>query len=363
MGMAKIAFIGVGNISGIYLKNMTETFDNIEIAGICDLIPARAAAAKEKYPEIPRIYADMDEAFADPDVDIVLNITRAYQHYEVTKAALRAGKSVYSEKPLAAKMDEGIELIRLARSKNLMLGGAPDTFLGAGIQTCKSLIDAGFIGRPLAATAFMMSHGVETWHPDPAFFYKPGAGPMLDMGPYYVTALIYLLGPVKRLFAMTQTSFETRVATCREKEGLVIDVETPTYVAGTLRFCSGATASMVMSFETLYATLPRIEIYGEKGTLTVPDPNTFGGPVKLYRPEDGLVKEMPLMFPHGENSRALGLSKMAEAFDAGADSFATSWKMTGHALDVMTGMLRSGESGRPVEMCDLLSATRPVARA
>lgn len=357
--MARIAFIGVGDISGIYLKNITGTFDNLEIAGVCDLIPERARAAKEKYPEIPKIYRDMHEAFADPDVDIVLNITRAYQHYEVTKAALLAGKNVYSEKPLAGTIEEGIELIRLAREKNLMLGGAPDTFLGAGIQTCKRIIDAGFIGRPLAATAFMMSHGVETWHPDPEFFYKPGAGPMLDMGPYYTTALIHLLGPVESLFAMTQKSFETRVASCKEKKGLVISVDTPTYVAGTLRFISGATASMVMSFETLKATLPCIEIYGEKGTLTVPDPNTFGGPVKLYLPEDGATREMPLMFPYKENSRALGLSKMAEAFDLGDGDFVTSWKLTGHALDVMTGMLRSGETERPVRMLDLASATRP----
>ena len=139
--MAKIAFIGVGDISGIYLKNVIETFDNLQIAGICDLIPEKAQRAKEKYPCIPKIYKDMYEAFADPEVDIILNITRAYQHYEVTKAALEAGKNVYSEKPLATTIEQGIELIKLARSKNLMLGGAPDTFLGAGIQTCKRLID------------------------------------------------------------------------------------------------------------------------------------------------------------------------------------------------------------------------------
>lgn len=355
--MAKIAFIGVGDISGIYLKNVIETFDNLEIAGICDLIPEKAQRAKEKYPCIPKIYKDMYEAFADPEVDIILNITRAYQHYDVTKAALEAGKNVYSEKPLATTIDQGIELIKLARSKNLMLGGAPDTFLGAGIQTCKRLIDDGFIGRPIAATAFMMSHGVESWHPDPEFFYKPGAGPMLDMGPYYTTALIHLLGRVDSLVAMTQQSFETRTATCKEKKGMVIKVETPTYVAGTLRFECGATASMVMSFETIHSTLPCIEIYGEKGTLTVPDPNTFGGPIKLFLPEEGEVREMPLMYPYKENSRALGLSKMAEALDKGENDFVTSWHLTGHALDVMTGMLRSGESGQIIKMLDLEKET------
>jgi len=356
--MAKIAFIGVGDISGIYLKNIMETFDNLEIAGICDLKPCNTEKAKTKYPSIPKIYRDMYEAFADPEVDIILNITRAYQHYDVTKAALLAGKNVYSEKPLATTIEQGLELIKLARSKGLYLGGAPDTFLGAGYQTCKKLIDDGFIGRPLSATAFMMSHGVETWHPDPEFFYKPGAGPMLDMGPYYTTALVSLLGKVDSVFAMTQQSFDTRIATCPQKKGLVIKVETPTYVAGTLRFVSGATASMVMSFETIHSTLPCIEIYGEKGTLTLPDPNTFGGPIKLYLPEEGVTKEMPLMFPYKENSRALGLSRMADAVDGHKADFITSWHLTGHVLDVMTGMLRSGESGQIVQMLDIEKSTR-----
>ncbi len=355
--MARIAFIGVGDISGIYLKNVIETFDNLELVGVCDLIPEKAQRAVEKYPQIKKIYKDMYEAFADPEVDIILNITRAYQHYDVTKAALMAGKHVYSEKPLATTIDQGIELIKLAKEKGLMLGGAPDTFLGAGIQTCKRLIDAGFIGKPISATAFMMSNGVETWHPDPEFFYKPGAGPMLDMGPYYTTALVYMLGKVDSLMAMTKTSFEKRVATCKQKKGLVIDVETPTYVAGTMMFESGAVASMIMSFETKHHSLPCIEIYGEKGTLTVPDPNTFGGPVKLYLPEEGEVKEIPLMYPYKENSRALGLSKMAEALDNGEGDFVTSWKLTGHVLDVMTGMLRSGESGTAVKMLDIESIT------
>ena len=346
----KVAFIGVGDISGIYLKNITEMYDNLEIAGVCDLIREKAERAVAQYPSIPRIYEDMYEAFADPEVDVVLNITRAYQHYEVTKAALEHGKNVYSEKPLATTIEQGVELVELARSKGLLLGGAPDTFLGAGIQTCKKLIDDGFIGRPLAVTAFMMGHGPESWHPDPEFFYKPGAGPMMDMGPYYTTALIHLLGPVKSLFASAKISLPERTATCKARKGLRIQVETPTYVTGVLNFESGVTGTMIMSFETWKHSLPRIEIYGEKGTLSVPDPNTFGGPVRLYLPEDGEWKEMPLMFPHRENSRALGLSGMADAMLSGKRDFAASCKLTRHALDVMTGMLRSGESGQIVEM-------------
>lgn len=346
----KVAFIGVGDISGIYLKNLTEMYDNLEIAGVCDLIREKAERAVAQYPSIPKIYADMYEAFADPEVDIILNITRAYQHYEVTKAALQHGKNVYSEKPLATTIEQGVELVNLAREKGLLLGGAPDTFLGAGIQTSKRLIDAGFIGKPLAATAFMMSHGPESWHPDPEFFYKPGAGPMMDMGPYYTTALIHLLGPVKSLFAASKVSFPERIATSKARKGLKIQVETPTYVTGVLNFESGATATMIMSFETWRTTLPRIEIYGEKGTLTVPDPNTFGGPVRLFLPEEGEARDIPLMFPYKENSRGLGLSGMADAILSGKREFAASCKLTRHALDVMTGMLRSGESGQVVEM-------------
>ena len=346
----KVAFIGVGDISGIYLKNITEMFDNLEIAGVCDLVREKAERAVEAYPSIPKIYTDMYEAFADPEVDVILNITRAYQHYDVTKAALLAGKNVYSEKPLATTIEQGVELVRLAKEKGLLLGGAPDTFLGAGIQTCREVIDVGLIGKPLAATAFMMGHGPESWHPDPEFFYKPGAGPMMDMGPYYTTALIHLLGPVQSVFASTKISFPERIATSKARKGLKIQVETPTYVTGILNFASGATGTMIMSFETWRASLPRIEIYGEKGTLTVPDPNTFDGPVLLYRPEDGEVRQLPLTHPYRENSRALGLNGMAEAILSGQREFSASCKMTRHALDVMTGMLRSGESGAPVQM-------------
>ena len=177
-----VAFIGVGNISGIYLKNITTRFTEMKIVGLCDLVREKAEKAAAEY-GIGKIYTDMYEAFDDPAVDLILNITRPFQHYEVTKQALLHGKHVYSEKPLGASIEEGRELVALAAERKLMVGGAPDTFLGAGIQTCKKLIDDGFIGRPVGASGFMMSHGPESWHPDPEFFYKYGGGPMMDMGP------------------------------------------------------------------------------------------------------------------------------------------------------------------------------------
>ena len=195
MKTVKIGFVGCGAISGIYLENITKRFKEIEIIGVCDLIRERAENAVKKY-NIPKLYDTMHELFADPEIDIVLNLTRPYQHYEVSKAALLAGKHVYSEKPLGADLEEGIELVKLAEEKGLVIGGAPDTFLGAGIQTCRRLIDSGVIGDIIGGRAVMACHGHETWHPDPDFYYQRGGGPLFDMGPYYITALTNLIGGI-----------------------------------------------------------------------------------------------------------------------------------------------------------------------
>ncbi|MDD6873666.1 MAG: Gfo/Idh/MocA family oxidoreductase [Clostridiales bacterium] len=344
-----VAFIGVGNISGIYLKNITTRFTEMKIVGLCDLVREKAEKAAAEY-GIGKIYTDMYEAFDDPAVDLILNITRPFQHYEVTKQALLHGKHVYSEKPLGASIEEGRELVALAAERKLMVGGAPDTFLGAGIQTCKKLIDDGFIGRPVGASGFMMSHGPESWHPDPEFFYKYGGGPMMDMGPYYITAMTYLLGRVETVSATTSRSFQQRTMTCKEHYGEKIDVDVSTFLSGTMRFESGAVGTLTTTFDVWRSTLPCIEIYGEKGTLFVPDPNTFDGPVKLYRPEDGEVREMPLLFGNRENSRGLGLLEMARAIRDGHDDFITSSRRTFHTLDVLTAFDRSSLAGRAIEM-------------
>ena len=343
-----IAFIGVGNISGIYLKNITQRFTEMKVVGLCDLIREKAEKAAAEY-GIGKVYKDMHEAFADPDVDIVLNITRPAQHYEVSRQALLAGKHVYCEKPLGITLEQGRDLVRLADEKGLMIGGAPDTFLGAGIQTCKKLIDDGYIGRPIAASAFMMSHGPESWHPDPEFFYKKGGGPMMDMGPYYITALTYLLGRIESVVGMTSAS-EERLFTCKEHYGETTKVETPTHLTGSMRFESGAIGTIITSFDVHQSTLPRIEIYGEKGTLFVPDPNVFSGPVRLYRPEDGEIREMPLLYDYSSNSRGLGLLAMARAVRDGEKDFITSCKRTFHVLNVLTAFERSSQTGAMVMM-------------
>ncbi len=348
MRPVRIGFVGVGAISGIYLKNITECFGEIEIIGVCDLIRERAERAVEKY-HIPKLYGDMYELFADPEVDIVLNITRPYEHYGVTMAALRAGKHVYSEKPLAATLAEGREIMRLAKEKGLLVGGAPDTFLGAGIQTCRRLIEDGYIGRPIGAAGFMICHGHESWHPDPEFYYKHGGGPLFDMGPYYLTALVNLVGCVRSVSAMTGTSFPTRTITSQPHRGEVVTVDVPTYVAGTLRFENGAIGTLFTTFDVYYPGQARLEIYGTEGTLFVPDPNGFGGPVKLFRPEQGEVMEIPLAYDYKENSRALGLADMAKAMTAGRPIRACS-DMTFHVLEIMEGLIESGRSGREIEI-------------
>ena len=343
MERVKIAMIGVGAISGIYLQNITGRFQELELVGVCDLVRERAEKARRDY-GIAKVYDSMYDAFSDPEVEVVLNLTRPYEHYGVTSEALKAGKHVYSEKPLGASYEEGKALVQLAQEKGLMLGGAPDTFLGAGIQTCRKLIDSGFIGQPIGASCSMICRGHESWHPDPDFYYQYGGGPMMDMGPYYVTALINLLGGVCGVTGVVMTPFPQRVITSQPKSGQVIQVETPTYVTGILHFDSGAVANLFTTFDVYYSQQARFEVYGSEGTLFVPDPNTFGGPVMLLRPEEGEARQVPLTFGYSENSRGLGLADMAKALRTGRAS-RESWRQTLHVLEILTAFEKSSQTG------------------
>ena len=335
----KIAMIGVGAISGIYLENITKMFKEIELIGVCDLVRERAEKARETY-NVPKIYDTMHDAFNDPDVDIVLNLTRPYEHLEVSKAALLAGKHVYSEKPLGATYEEGAELVKLAEGNGLMLGGAPDTFMGAGIQTCRKIIDDGVIGAPVGAACFMICRGHESWHPDPVFYYKFGGGPMMDMGPYYITALINLLGGIAGVTGVARKTFPTRTITSQPYYGTVVDVDVNTHVAGILEFANGAIGTIFTTFDVHYKPQARFEIYGSKGTLIVPDPNGFGGPVTLLRPEQGEFMEIPLLFDYNENCRGLGLADMAKAL-ASKRGYRASYKQTLHVLEVLSSFDKS----------------------
>lgn len=384
----KIAMIGVGAISGIYLQNITHVFRELELVGVCDLIPQRAQKGaayvreeREKGAPVrePKIYQDMFEAFEDPEVEVVLNLTRPYEHFEVTRQALLHGKHVYSEKPLGVDMDEAGELIALAEEKGLRLGGAPDTFLGAGIQTARRLIDGGYIGNVVGASCAMVCHGHETWHPDPEFYYKRGGGPMLDMGPYYITALVQLLGGAKGLMGLTKRSFPRRLITSEPHRGETIDVDVDTWLSGNIEFESGAIAQVFTTFDVHYTAQARFEVYGSKGSLMVPDPNTFGGPVLLLRPEDaaaapktdpGLMrhgvpdfyrgwKEVPLLYDYAENSRGLGLADMAKALRTGREHRAN-YQQQRHVLEIMTGFSKSSEAGAYIPMKTKYTRTAPM---
>jgi predicted dehydrogenase len=357
----KIGFVGCGDISGIYFRNILERFQELEIAGICDLIDEKAQNRSKEFGGL-HIYKDMYEIFADPSVDIVLNITRPNDHYGVSKAALEAGKHVYCEKPLAATLEQGRELVALAKEKGLMLGGAPDTFLGAGIQGCRKLIEGGVIGTPVGCTARMICHGHETWHPDPEFYYKePGGGPMLDMGPYYITALVNLLGPVQSVMGMVKTEFQNRTITSKKHYGAVIDVDCPTYEMGLLRFQSGAIGHIFTTFDVYSMNaaatteskdvgamdLPCIEIYGTQGNLTVPDPNGFGGQIKI-KLGGGWNEAENAYHTYTSNCRALGLADMAKAIETGRPPRASAQHQTLHVLEILRAFRLSCQTGKEV---------------
>lgn len=363
IGPVTVGIVGAGYISDIYLTNLTTRFDTVRVVAIADLLIERAQAQAAKY----GIEAmTMDAILADPGIELIVNLTIPLAHAEVALAAVRAGKSVYNEKPLTATREEGRRLLELARERGVLVGGAPDTFLGGGLQTGRKLIDEGVIGTPIAASAYMFTRGHERWHPDPAFYYQPGAGPMFDMGPYYLTALVSLLGPVRRVGSTTGVSFPERRITSEPKFGEMIQVNTPTHVVAALDFTSGAIASVITSFDLHDTTHSTLVVYGSEGTLRLPDPNRFGGPLSLLRgPEasgarDPLFQagkaprqaraeptweDVPLTHDFTDNSRGLGVADMARAIRGGGPARANG-NLAYHVLDIMHATLESSERGQ-----------------
>src|SRR5262245_20905885 len=340
----KVGVVGCGVISSAYLR-IIPTFEALEVVACADVLEERARARAAEF-NVPKA-CGVAELLADPAVDLVLNLTIPQAHAEVAIAALEAGKHVYNEKPLAVSREEGRRMVDLARTRGLLLGGAPDTFMGAGIQTARKLLDDGAIGAPIAATAFMTNHGHESWHPDPAFYYQPGGGPMFDMGPYYVTALVALLGPVRRVTGSARISFAERTITSQPKAGTSIAVQVPTHIAGVLDFECGAVATIITSFDVWAANLPRIEIYGAEGTLSVPDPNTFGGPVRIYRAVERAWRDVPLTHSYAANSRGLGVADMAYALRSGRAHRANG-DLAYHILDIMHAFHDASAQGQHV---------------
>jgi predicted dehydrogenase len=353
---ANVGIIGCGQISSIYLEAPGK-FDILNITACADIDMERARSQAERY-NVPKA-CSVDELLADPDIDIVVNLTIPKVHAQIAQAALQSGKSTYSEKPLAIDRTEARRVLELAREKQLRVGCAPDTFLGGGIQTCIQLIDEGAIGDPIGATAFMLSHGPESWHADPEFFYQVGAGPLFDMGPYYITALISMLGPVHRVTASARITQAERVITSQPKYGTKIQVNTPTHVAGVLDFAGGPVATLVVSFDVWAHRLPCIEIYGTEGTLSVPDPNTFGGPVVIRRAGDTGWSEVPLTHGYEENSRGIGVADMAHAINSGRAHRANG-DLAYHVLDIMQSFYDASQTGKHIELSSMCERPQPL---
>ncbi len=352
----RVGLVGCGNISGQYLKACSR-FRTLAVEAVADLDPELAEARATEH-GVPRTLAP-DVLVRDPDIDLVINLTNPSAHASVSLAALNAAKSVYSEKPLATTRDDGRALLAAAERSGVRLGCAPDTFLGGALQTARKLLDDGWIGRPLAATAFVVNHGMEHWHPNPDAFYQPGAGPLFDVGVYYLTALVSLLGPVARVSGAAGRGFRERVVGVGPRLGDRVEVGTPTHVSALLEFAGGQVGTVVASFDVWASELPRLEIYGSEGTLLLPDPNFFGGTVRLRRAGADAWSEVPLSHGYAETSRGLGAADLARALRSGRRQRA-SGELAYHVLDIMQAALESAERGERVTLASAVERPAPL---
>ena len=346
-----VGVIGCGSVSNRYFRHLP-VYDHLQVLGCADVQYERAREAAERY-SIPRACTPA-EMLADPDIDLVINLTPPQTHVEVALAAIRAGKHVYSEKPLAIERAGGAQIVREAAEAGVMVGCAPDTFLGAGIQTSRMVLDEGVIGEPIGASASFTSPGHEHWHPNPGFFYLRGGGPVFDMAPYYFTALVVLLGPIASVTGLARVTSEVRTSDIHP--GVSFPVEVPTHVAGLLEFASGPPATVTMSFDVWGSEAPRVEVYGTSGTLSVPDPNNFGGPVRV-KVGNGEWEEVPLRFDEG--GRGIGAAEMASAIAEGRPSRIDA-SLAYHVLDAMQALHESSNQAGPIRLAS--TCTRPTPR-
>ncbi|PJF10531.1 Gfo/Idh/MocA family protein [Pseudorhodobacter sp. MZDSW-24AT] len=361
-----LGIIGCGNISTSYLR-LAPLFKGLDVRAVADV---NMAAATARAAEFNVKAQSVDDLLANPDVDVVINLTIPDAHFAVTKRILEAGKHAYSEKPLVLSLEQGETLRALAASKGLAVGCAPDTFLGGAHQQARALLDEGKIGEITAGCAAVLNHGMEHWHPNPDFFFLPGAGPMLDLGPYYVANLINLLGPVRRVGALTSSAQAERTISNGPRNGETVPVKTPTNIHALLEFHSGATINLSTSWDVWHHKRGHFELYGTEGTLYVPDPNFFGGAVEIGHKDGSLEAVAPWDHPFGvpnqehpkhgalANYRTAGLADMVQALMAGRDA-RCSLDRTLHGVDVMMACLTSGESGGFVTLTT--TCTRPEA--
>ncbi len=350
----RVGVLGCGKISGAYLASLRR-LPSVRLAACADLDPARAeasAAAAGVRAVTPT------QLFKDREIDAVLNLTLPAVHAVTTLAALRSGKHVYVEKPLAATLADGKRILSLAGIKRRRVGCAPDTVLGPGHQAALKMVHEGRIGKPVGATAFMQCPGHEHWHPDPAFYYQEGGGPLFDMGPYYLSALVLALGPVRSVAGMATIGRNPRIIRSEPQRGKKIRVETPTHVASLLEFARGTVAHLGMSFDVAAHTQPWLEIHGTEGSIQFPDPNQFTGPVRFHALYGKSWEEISPTHP-AEIQRGMGLAEMAEAMALNRPHLASA-ELAFHVLEIMTAVLDAAHTGRRIPIRSRPPAWKPL---
>ena len=353
-----VGIIGCGNISSAYLTAM-RGFDVLDIRGVADMKPE---VAEKRAAEFGLKAVSVDALLADPAVEIIVNLTIPRAHVEVGLRAIAAGKHVYGEKPLGITFAEGKRLVEAGRAAGLRTGSAPDTFLGGGHQQARAVIDSGALGQVIGGTAFFACPGHEYWHPDPAFYYDIGGGPVLDMGPYYITDLVNLLGPVARVQALSLTPHAARPIRSQPKQGQMMPVHVATHVTGTLVFASGALIQVTLSFDVpAHRHLP-YELYGTEASLLVPDPNWFGGEVSIAKPR-AEWEDVPVLLPYADaNYRSLGVADMACAILDNRPHRA-SGDLALHVLEVMEAFEIASKQGRIVEIATQVERPAPLSES
>ncbi|MEU4361098.1 Gfo/Idh/MocA family oxidoreductase [Promicromonospora sp. NPDC023987] len=349
----KVGIVGLGAISGAYLATF-ERLEAVRLVAVADLDPARAASvAAERGVRAQTV----DELTTDPDVDLVLNLTTPAAHAEIALRAIAAGKAVYGEKPLAVTLDDARAVLEAGRTAGVRVGCAPDTVLGTGVQTARKAVDDGAIGEPVAATAIMVTPGHERWHPNPDFYYRSGGGPLLDMGPYYVTTLVTLLGPVVSVVGAASHTRATREIGSGDRAGQVIPVDVDTHVTGVLRHASGVLSTLVMSFDSVATRASQIEVHGQAGSLVVPDPNRFDGDVQLHE-LGGTWRTLPPGAGYRDAARGYGVADLA-ATPPGVAARANG-EVAYHVLDIMTALLAAADTGTTVSVRSTCDRPAPV---
>lgn len=358
---ARVGIIGRGNISRRYVDGMRR-FPQLELAGCADLVHALADSLAADTGI--RAYSGIDELLADPDIDIVVNITPPVAHATVSEQALAAGKNVYVEKPIAATLSDATAMLESAERAGRVLASAPDTFLGSAGQTARAAVDSGAIGEPIGAVAFVTHSKAETWHPDPGFLFRPGGGPALDLGPYCIAALVNLLGPVAEVAGFSRIGAPVRTVTAPERRVDSIDVTTPTHAGATIRFASGAIGTLLFSFDVWDHHLPKIELYGTEGALSIPDPNEYDGPVQVKRHADsGWTTLEPVLEPGGapgdpvQYLRGHGVADLAAALDGAP--LRTSAELAFHVLEVLEAIETASSTSTVVPIVSRPSRPEP----